>query len=540
MGGSKGAKGRRMTEHATDASLTHYLHVIRRSWWVVVLAVLLASLGAAYASHRQEKLFKSSADVFLSNQNLAASLSNVQLPNVDPTREAATQADLAQTPAVAARALALAHVRNRTPEQLLSHSSVSSASDADILTFSVTDRSPGRAERLAQAYATAYTQYRRHLDTAAIARALNPIETRLTQMKASGQQASGAYASLLDKEQQLSTLELLQGSNAQLVRAASPAVQTQPRTVRNAAVAAALGLLLGIGLAFLRDALNTRVRSAGEVEERLELPLLARVPEPARRMRGKSQLVMLNDPASPAAEPYRILATNLDFVNMERSARTIMFTSAQRDEGKSTTVANLAVALARAGRRVILVDLDLRAPSLSGFFFLDDRSGLTDVVLGRLKLADALAPVPLVQASSPESHASRNGTIKGVLEVLPVGTLPPNPAEFAGSHLLAQLLSELERRADVVLIDAAPLLNLSDAMTLSSRVDALVVVSRLSLVRRPVLQELHRVLAAAPVTKLGVVLTGTETSASYGYGGYGHAYGPEPTAPAGGARERVT
>ena len=111
-----------------------------------------------------------------------------------------------------------------------------------------------------------------------------------------------------------------------------------------------------------------------------------------------------------------------------------------------------------------------------------------------------------------------------MLEVLPVGPVPPNPAEFSGALAVAELLAKLEQRADLVLIDAAPMLHLSDAMTLTSRVDALVIVARLSSVRRPMLNELRRVLDTAPVTKLGVVVTGASEGESYGYG-YGYGYG---------------
>ena len=423
-------------EQGTDAALTHYLRVLRRGLWLVVLTTALATLGAVYASHRQERLYRSSADVLLSNQSLAANLSNVQSSNEDPTRVAQTQADLAQTPPVAERALQLARLTDRSPQQLLASSSVSTASNADILNFSVTDPKPAVAQQLAQAYAVAYTRYRRQLDTASITQALRKVEARVRELKAAGAQGSAGYADLVDKEQQLTSLAVLQGSNAQLVRAAGPAVQTQPKTVRNAALGAALGLLLGIGLAFLRDALNTRVRNASEVQEILDLPLLACIPEPTWRLRAKNHLVMLSEPMSTAAEAYRILATNLDFVNLERNARTIIFTSAQRDEGKSTTVANLAVAMARSGRRVILVDLDLRAPSLAGFFSLDDRQGLTTVALGRAELGSVLTPVTLLDLGpqAGEMRAAGNGAAQGVLQVLPAGPVPPNPAELAGSH----------------------------------------------------------------------------------------------------------
>ena len=511
-------------EHAGDAALSHYLRILRRGLWLVVLTTALATLGALYASHREQKLYRSSADVLLSNQNLAAGLSNIQSSNEDPNRVAATQADVAQTPPVAAQALRLAHVAGRSPQQFLSHSSVSSSSNADILTFAVTDPSPTTARRLAQAYAIAYTRYRKQLDTASIALALAKVQVRLQELDAAGARGSTGYANLVGTEQQLRSMEVLQSANAQLIRSAGPAAKTQPKTTRNAALGAVLGLLLGVGLAFLRDTLNTRVRTAAEVEDVLNLPLLARIPEPPRRLRSKSRLVMLNEPANPSAETYRILGTNLDIVNLERNARTIMFTSAERAEGKSTTVSNLAVALARAGRRIILIDLDLRKPSVEGFFDLDGKGGLTNVALGTLDLEDALTPVPFIEERSDADSGSRNGTAHGLLQVLPVGPLPPNPAEFIGSHAVAELLEELETRADLVLIDAAPMLQLSDAMTLTSRVDALVIVARISSARRSVLNELRRVLDSAPIAKLGLVVTGAQHGEPYS-GGYGYGDG---------------
>lgn len=503
-----------------DSGLTHYLQLLKRSLWIVVLTVALVTATAVYLSGRQAKLYRSSADVFLGTQSLATALAGVQAPSSDPVREATTQASLAQTPIVAERALRRAGLGNRSATELLANSSVTPAPNADILTFSVQDHQPSVAEKLAEDYAAAYTQYRRQLDTLSLSQARKDLGKQLTQLRRLGLEHTAAYANLADKEQQLSTLEVLQGSNALLVRSAGPAAQIQPKPLRNGILAAVLGLVLGLGLAFLREALNTRVRSTVEVQERLELPLLGRLPEPPRRFRSQNQLAMLAEPHSPGAEAFRILATNLDFVNLERGARTIMFTSATRSEGKSTTVANLAVALARTGRRVVLVDLDLRKPALDGLFSLGEQPGLTTVALGRTQLDEALVPIPLLGGS--EATPSTDGAIQGVLTVLPVGPLPPNPAEFVGSHALAAILAELEKRADLILVDAPPLLDLSDAMTLTSRVDGLVVVTRLPSIRRASLQELHRVLAAAPVTKLGFVATGTtsdgEPYKAYGYG----------------------
>jgi len=509
-------------DSSSISALAHYIRVLRRRAWVVVLVVALATAAAVLLSLREQRLYRASAAVFLSRQDLAASLANVQPAAADPAREAETQADLARTPAVAEQTLQEAKLHDRTPEQLLESSSVVTAPNADLLTFSVTDPKPRIAAVLATTYARAYTDYRRAIDTDSLVRARREVEQRIAELRRLGDRTSPLYANLAEKDQQLRTLEVLQQSNALLVRSAGEAHQIQPRPVRNGILGGVLGLMVGLGLAFLLDALNTSVRSISEVEDRLEIPLLGRLPEPSRRLRTRNQLAMLAQPHAPEAESVRILATNLEFVNLDRGARTIMLTSALRDEGKSTTAANLAIALARGGKRVVLVDLDLRRPVLDSYFDLTDCPGLTHVMLGRTDLEEALAPIPVVDEG--ESNAALNGSISGLLEVLPAGLLPPNPAEFARSHVLDKILARLQERADIVLIDAPPLIGLSDARTISAKVDGLIVIARLSTLKRAILDELRRALEGAPTVKLGFVLTGVSTEEAYGYG-YASDYG---------------
>ena len=234
---------------------------------------------------------------------------------------------------------------------------------------------------------------------------------------------------------------------------------------------------------------------------------------------------MLAAPAGIHAEAFRMLRTNLEFANLGRGARTIMVTSAVEREGKSATAANLAVAFARAGKRAVLVDLDLRRPFLAPLFGLvPDRFGITDVALGHIELADATWSVGVTNGRAIRTHTNGHGPVEGVLHFLPAGSAPPDAGEFVGTKVLADILDQLAERADVVIIDAPPLLHVGDAMILSARVDALFLVTRLNVVRRPMLAEVRRVLSTSPAARLGFVLTGSGSEETYGYGGYSGYY----------------
>jgi Mrp family chromosome partitioning ATPase len=390
-----------------------------------------------------------------------------------------------------------------------------------------------RAERLVNAYAAAYTSYRRELDTSSISRALAGVNRRIDVLQTAGDVKSPLYASLVDRQQTLVTMEALQTSNASVVKRADSVTQTQPKTKRNAILAIALAIVLGVGLAFLWEALDTRVRSAEEISEQLGgLPLLARVPAPNKKLRSANRLVMMDDPAVGHAEAFRVLRTNLEFVRLDRHVQTIMITSAVEQEGKSTTVANLAVALARGGHRVVLVDLDLRRPYIHRFFGIDG-PGVTQVALGHATLEEALVPIAITDgATGPAGGANGNGNgnghgarVRGLLEILPAGPIPPDPGEFVATQSLENLLATLRERGDIVLVDAPPTLYLGDAAALSARVDGIVVATRMRVVRRHMLHELSRQLSTFPTPILGFVVTDAAGESGYGYGsGYEYGY----------------
>lgn len=516
--------------------LAEFLRIIRRRAWIAVLAAVLIPAGAVYYSLEQPKLYQADATVLLSRQNLAATISGIPDYSFYDPSVAQTQAELAKVPEVAERTLRAAGIRDLTAPRLLGETQVIPQQETDLLTFIVTDGSASRAMRLATEYARQYTFYRRDLDTASIKGALQDVRGRLGQLVAQGKRRSAAYQDLVRRQQQLQTLEALQTSNASLVRRATGAVQVQPRPLRNGFVGLALGLIVGIGLALLWEALDTRVRSAEDIEHRLRLPLLARLSEPSRRLQRKNALAMISDATGHQAESFRMLRTSIDFVNLDRHARVIMVTSALDREGKSTTIANLAVAFARTGRRVVLVDLDLRRPALARFFGFSGREGLTNVALGERSLDEvikyvAVEPEGTARAGSSSVNGNGSGAIEGVLELLLAGPPPPGGSEFAASNAVGEILEELRERADLVLVDAPPLLQVGDAVTLTARVDALFVVTRLKTLRRPVLKELARVLEACPGEKLGFVLTGAKFEEGYGYAGYRYEH-------RGGAREK--
>jgi succinoglycan biosynthesis transport protein ExoP len=516
------------TRHAS--TLRDYFGVLHRRKWLILQAVVLVPAVAVFLSMRQENLYQAQAQVLLTQQNLANLLTGVSSSDVfQPVeRVTQTQADLARVPRVTQRAVDASGVRTRTGASLLGESSVTADPNSNILFFTVTDTSRQIAATLATAYAEAYTQYKHELDTAALRNAREDLEARMAGIRARGGGDSSLYASLASKDELLKTMEALQTSNASVIKPATYAWKVAPTPYRNGLLGLALGIVLGLGLAFLREALDTRIRSADEIGERLGLPLLARLSAPPRRLRRVNRLVTMAEPNSSEAEAFRMLRTNLDFVRLDKQSQIIMVTSAVEAEGKSTTAANLAVALARGGKRVVLVDLDLRRPFLDQFFPPRTHPGLTHVALGYATLEEALIKVPVVEASPRARLAAGNGNgttrVEGFLEVLTSGPIPPNVDDFVGTKAVTDILKSLRKRADIVLVDATPLLIVGDALSFAAAVDALLIVTRINVVRRPMLKELRRVLDTLPAEKLGFVLTGAEQEESYAYGGYAYRY----------------
>jgi len=265
--------------------------------------------------------------------------------------------------------------------------------------------------------------------------------------------------------------------------------------------------------------LDTRVHTSAEAEALLDTPVLSRIPRPSNGRGVTPGLAMLEKPTGVHAEAFRILRSNLRFGLLSSDATVVMVTSSTVGEGKSTTISNLAVAQALGGKRVALVELDLRRPKLASLFQVSGGSGLTSVALGQLPLADALKPVDLQTVSSRSARGS-----DARLDLLTAGQLPPDPSEFINTDAVRTLIRELREGYDLVLIDAPPLVSVSDTAAVADLADAIFVCVRLGLVRRPLLTEFRRSLSRLSIPVLGQVITGAEIDDLGGYSGY-YVYG---------------
>ena len=525
-----------------------YLRVLRARLPLIVGVVVAVTAAAVLFSHRQQKLYRSSSEVLLHEQNLGTSLTGA--PNSasteDPVRYSATQAQAAAVLPVAQLVLRRADITDRSASRLLAETSVSPSATTDVLVFAVTDPDPALAERLASQWARSFVAYSSQQDAARYLEARSDVDRKLRQLDRQRRTNSTLYEQLANSAAQLQTLATLQTGTATVIQAANGAVKVQPLSTRNVVLGVLLGLLLGIGLAFAFDRMDTRLRSPSDIDEVLGVPQLGRISRPPGGRRPATDLVMLTEGGSMYAEEIRQLRPSVQFASVVRDSKVLMIASAVQAEGKSTTAANLAVSCVQAGRRVALVDLDLRRPTLHLLFHQSNAVGVSDVVLGNTSLEDALVQVPVGSTLSAQfeanghGHTHRytdgngNGNGNGrlhaehqqQLDVLFAGPLPPNPGDFVQSDHVARVIESLAADYDLVLIDTAPLLAFGDALAASAYADAVVLVSRLGIARRPMMRDLTRVLATMSAPVLGYILTGAERGPGGGYHTrYGYQYG---------------
>jgi capsular exopolysaccharide synthesis family protein len=277
-----------------------------------------------------------------------------------------------------------------------------------------------------------------------------------------------------------------------------------------------LGLLLGLGLAFLVERLDRRIREPGDLEAIYGLPLLGILPEsPALARASKRDALGPRLLSNGEAEAFQLIRAHLRYFNVDRPLRTLLVASAAPGDGKTTVACHLAAAAAEAGSRVLLVEADLRRPTIAGQLRLRRKPGLADVLIGAAELR---AATQTIDASPVDSNGHREAR----LHVVVAGaSVPPNPAALIESRAMETIIEQAKSEYDLVVIDTPPLTAVSDAFPLLSKVDGVVIVSWLGRNRRDVARRLHETLTGANAPLLGVVANGYR---SRGLGPYGYDY----------------
>ena len=450
-------------------TFAQYLNVLRRQWFLVVLASALGlGLATAYTS-RQAPVYAATTQLFVSVQTPESDdISQLSQGSTFIQQRVTSYAAIVTSPRVLDMVIARLKLPT-TSGALAGQVSVTSPVGTVLLDISVTDSDPRRAADIATAIAQQVPGFVAEIETPPGAERA-PVLVSPTEM---------------------------------------PEVPTEPISPRaplNLTLGLLLGLGLGIGLAVLRDQLNTSVSGVSDVEKLTGGIPLGVVPYDTA---AAKQPLVDADQRSPRAEAFKTLRTNLQFADVDSPPRVIVVTSPLPSEGKSTSACNLALTLAQSGSRVVLVDGDLRKPTVGDYLGVSSAAGLTSVLAGQHELRDVVV-----------AHG------RSTLSVLPSGPTPPNPSELLGSQQMADLLAVLANHYDIVVIDAPPLLPVTDAAVLAAVADGAVLVLRHGRTRREEAQRAIQALAAVNAKLLGSVLNfAPKRSRRGGYDGYGYGYG---------------
>ena len=427
-----------------SVSLSDYFGVIARRKWIVLLVTVLMTVSAVAYSKNQTPKYQATAELLSPIPVASASKSGISwsvqhAPLADTLRVAnlvitGNEPPLPKLPPdviVNAPQFPPHTADGLTAQQLYNATAVVPNATSDGIDFTVTYPDPIAAERLATAWAVTYGNYVAYQN---IQQSVDKFITIDSQVEPQFYAPGATPPVLTQAEKDAIAAQAAPVRNALLTappppefQAASNSNQTQPQTTRNTIIGLVLGLVLGVILAFLQDLLDKRIRTADEVGRRLRVPLLASIPAPPRSLR-EHPLVLLaprGGAQGPSAEAYRIAKLNLGTVMRANRAKAVMFVSAADSEGTSRTAANMAIALARSGSHVVLVDANMRRPAIDGFFGLDDRTGLSDILSGHGDLADALTIVDVGGEGPDDAGTNGRAASGGLLEVLPAG--PPRP-----------------------------------------------------------------------------------------------------------------
>lgn len=506
-------------EQALD--LEQVLAILRRRAPIIALCLILVTAAAFAFSKAQTKKYTATASLVFNNAQISQQVAG--LP-VTGSGESKAQQDtnvklleLGDTAERTARGIG-----GLTTKQVQGAREVSAEGESNVVDVAFTWTSPTMAALLANTYAREFVADQLGSNHHYFASAERLVEKQLRGLSPQ-QRVSPQGLALQDRAQSLAILSELKAGDVQVAQPAStPSSPSSPKVARNTILGAVLGLLLGLGLAFLFERLDRRIREPRDLERIYGLPLLGIVPESAELARHTDTVEGARQPLPDAdAEVFRMLRAHLRYFNIDRDLRTLAVVSAAPGDGKTTVARNLAEAAATMGSRVLLVETDLRRPTLAGRLAITPNAGLAGVLIGAVELGDAVQRLELTASANGRPAPSRS------LDVLIAGAAaPPNPAELLESQAMRSLLARVRGDYDLVVLDTPPLTVVSDAFPLLSQVDGTVIVGRVGRNRRDVATRLHEILSGVDAPLLGVVANGFKPGKLGSYGYYGYSYAP--------------
>jgi len=489
-----------LSETQIPALQRDYPRIFWRWKWLVLACVVVMPLAAYAVASRTRAQYSSSVLLEVSGPAVDTSLFSTFVIPTSPDAVLHSVARLATTSTTARKAATYLHPAPADPRALLSHVTAAADTSAGFITLTATDPSAARAAAIANAFGNAVVANR-------IGQAITQLDVAIGQL---GSQLAARPKSdvqgrlqLSDQLQRFRALRAAQGSNAGIVEPATPAgAPTSPGVIRAVVLGLIIAVLVAIGLVLFADSRDRRIRTPEEVESLTGLPLLGAIPATAF---SGAEMTQADE------EAFRTLRNSLTYFNIDRRISSVLITSPVKEDGKTTVATNLAVAVARSGKNVILVEADLRRPAAALRLGVGQPIGLGAVLVDEISLPDALAEI-----SVPARGAGR-------LRILPAGPTPPNPSELIGSQRMRALISELEALADLVILDSTPLLTISDSLPLLEAVTGVVLIARIDHTSHDALVRLQRVVASAGGEALGVVATGVSPGSLYSGYGYGYA-----------------
>ena len=445
-------------------SVRDIARVLWRGWWVVLgCGLLLGAAGLTY-SLLQTPQYRSTATLYVTS-GTEENVQSAYQGSLASQQRVESYARLAKSNAVLREGIRRSG-SSMTLEEARESVTANGSPEAVLLTISAVDDNPQSAAALVNGIAGGMTSY------------VNTLE-----------QPSGGGRPLA---------KLTVVTEGEAVDA-----PVAPRTVRNTGLGLVLGLLLGGAIVIARDRFDLRVRSVSDVESSTGEHILSVVPDDTQ-LATDGGLASFGAGGGTTAESYRKLRTNLGFANIDHPARKIVVSSATPGDGKTTTALNLAVSLAESGAKVVLVDADLRRPTVASRLKLSNAVGLTSALRGDVTIADAAQP----------------SAVAG-LDVITSGGIPPNPSELLGSNRTGQFFADLSAIYDYVVVDSPPVLPVTDSIELANWMDGVIVVLRSGKSRIPDLERVVEQLKMARAQILGMVLNGAkQLDAAYGYGYY--------------------